>query len=107
MSADWKPGDLALCVRGGWIACSCGCFHDGSHAVAPGTVIQIQLLARCDDDPLVDIDDEILECGELILFGSNGSGHHTRFRKINPHTPDAEDRETIELLNRKPAEVVQ
>lgn len=97
MSADWKPGDLALCVNTG--------LTPEGFAPENITVGQVYTVYAVGIDP----------AGRFGLFldeteggkESNGGFLAWRFRKINPHTPDAEDRETIELLNRKPAVVVQ
>lgn len=93
---DWQVGDLALCVRGGpW---------DQNH-VAPefpvaGRVYLVDYvaIAEFNDGPF------------LALWLNNGPQNvdgpfwgAERFRKIRPHTPDAEDAETIALLTGTPA----
>lgn len=98
MSADWKPGDLALCVRGGFIA-----GNPMFECPISGRIYRVKASGEgyCCVGTVPTL---WLEDGPPNSDGSFAWGA-TRFRKINPHTPDAEDRETIELLNRKPAEV--
>lgn len=92
---DWQAGDLALCVR-----------QPRAHAglVRSGGVYTVAAVA-----PFVDFEGE----GGLAFEGITpppASGYYqywamSRFRKIRPHVPDAEDRETIALLTDKPAKV--
>lgn len=92
MADDWKPGDLALCVDDSP--------SDHDYNLRP---------LRRNAYYIV----EGLYAGGwgLHLFGiPEPEGAPTgwlsdRFRKISPHTPDAEDAETITLLTGKPAQV--
>ena len=87
---DWQKGDLALCVYS----------LLGNHTGKIFTVREIifgkyrgargVLALR-----FVDFDDP----------GHGGAWHHAAFRRIPPHTPDAEDAETIRLLTSQPAQV--
>lgn len=80
MSDDWKPGDLALCVKGGVV----------SRVGQIYTVDNVEML------------------GSLCLWfvGQDYSGllpsFAKNFRKIRPHTPDEQDAETIRLLTGAP-----
>lgn len=104
---DWQAGDLALCVNDAVIQCPCcGVTQTGEDAPTQGAVREISVIRRCDDD------DEPEEVGlydpcpaPILHFVDGSAGHHTRFRKIRPHTPDAEDAETIALLNGKRVKV--
>lgn len=98
MSADWKPGDLALCVnKTPWKN------EAKAHLLTLG---RIYTVAACGVPP--GGERFCLAFRDISPDGKYGHAYcASRFRKINPHTPDAEDRETIELLNRQPAEVTQ
>jgi hypothetical protein len=94
---DWQAGDLALCLKvGPWARAGlsgpqAGCFYT---------------VRKVDFGPLV-----ILGQGVRLWLegwpGETGDASFSarRFRKIRPHVPDAEDRETIALLTGKPAKV--
>lgn len=84
MTDDWQKGDLALCVRGAAVSRP-GCIY---------TVMAVEWLAQtvlwfegCESD-----------YADGLLPSSA-----SRFRKLRPHEADAEDRETIRLLNDVPA----
>lgn len=97
---DWQAGDLALCVA----------LYDGGGIDPPPANLKIGGVYTV----------ERVFCG-VDLFGGAGLGLAIvdvqplilgaqgfvadLFRKIHPHTPDAEDREAIELLTGKPVEV--
>jgi len=86
MGDDWQPGDLALCV----FSTSGG--HTGKIFTVRETYVGhyrggTVLGLRFDDFP--DPDD-------------GGAWLASAFRKIHPHAPDAEDAETIRLLNSAP-----
>ncbi len=90
---DWAPGDLALCIKQGrWR--SDGMFSRGPKA---GAVLTVRRVGS-DGNGL-----------PTIWFigwpGDEGADGYNpaRFRKIRPHIPDAEDAETIRLLNKQPA----
>ena len=91
MSDDWKPGDLALCLKmGSWEMLAgrpptCGMPQPG------GIYTVVEIISR----PPFGMG--------LLLQGL--ADHHflsTRFRRIPPHEADAEDAETIRLLTGKP-----
>lgn len=99
MSEEWRVGDLALCVMG------IGSGGPNDYTVPPadghksakiGGIYQVEYI--------------VLFHGRagLVLEGHHSS-HPTHswdascFRKIHPHTPDAEDEETIRLMREKPA----
>lgn len=93
MSADWEVGDLALCVRGGdtvygiWTA-------DMQVAPAPGSIHLI---------------DRVRDFDGCLGLGSQdwvGFFEASRFVKVTPPAADEFDRETIELMNRKPVEAL-
>jgi hypothetical protein len=91
---DWQAGDLALCLKvGPWARAGlsgpqAGCFYT---------------VRKVDFGPLVILGQGV----RLWLEGWPGDASFSarRFRKIRPHVPDAEDRETIALLTGKPAKV--
>ena len=90
MAEDWKPGDLALCIKiGDWIHVISRKIGRGPRA---GNVLRVRNVVSRE--------------GTTWLFLDGWPGNKMsdaygsrRFRKINPHTPDAEDEETIRLLN--------
>ncbi len=84
MGDDWQVGDLALCVR------------SGNHT-RTGHIYTVNLVAVGAYGPVLRFD-ERMHCEEHRRQMSLA----TRFRKIRPHTEDAEDRETIALLTGKP-----
>ncbi len=101
MSDNWEVGDLALIVRGGKIKCPNPHFgfHDGVKVPSVGTI-----------GTVVSVRPSVMYCGdycgcETIDFFDGRSAVTQRARKIRPHTPDAEDAETIALLNGKPVPV--
>lgn len=88
---DWKPGDLALCVKiAPWTA-----IEGSPPSIMPraGRVYTVKQVALID--------------GILFLnFADIRGGYHAaRFRKIHPHQEDADDREVIALLTYAPLEV--
>lgn len=93
MADDWQPGDLALCLHtrrrreptwGGLERLRSGAIYTVSRVGAGwgGTLL---------------VFDEVRSDAPYGVFSAH------RFRKIRPHTPDAEDAETIALLTGKPA----
>lgn len=88
-SDDWQAGDLALCVtteyqdRPGndpWVPKSGGVYQvSGVDRYPTGLFLEFA------DDP--------------DAFNPELGWEAKDFRKIHPHAPDAEDRETIDLLN--------
>jgi hypothetical protein len=91
VSDDWAPGDLALCVR----TTQTGAARKG----------RIYTVREVDVHPYSGRVGLLLQ--EVVSqVGWRGGFLATRFRKIRPHTPDAEDAETIRLLTGKPARVL-
>lgn len=93
MADDWRPGDLALCVKDRWSGVlTRRQMPEGFGPRAGGvyTVVRVVIDPR----------------GMTALVFEHWSYTFAArcFRKINPHTPDAEDEETIRLLNGAPAE---
>ena len=94
MSDDWQPGDLAMIVRQGVIDCPhrAATTHTGEKcprrgAVRTVTAVQASVLPSG------------TKCGCTELWFSDREGAVAqRCKKIRPHTPDAEDAETIALL---------
>ena len=97
MSDDWKVGDLALCV------------NDDPCPVYPGTeggirkgdryvVIQVRFWRDVWRQPQTAL---VLDrCNPVHPISGKRGGHNAfRFKRITPHTPDAEDAEVIALLN--------
>jgi hypothetical protein len=98
--SDWQPGDLALCVKQGLVACECGREYTGQLAPPVGSVAEVVGIMRCDDDVICGWSEPC--AAPVLLLDSGKGGLAVRFRKIRPHTPDAEDAETIRLLTGKP-----
>lgn len=91
--SDWEKGDLALCVAE--FVPSPG--HSDAHPdVRPGRVFTVDAVLTFRSIPALVLRDHPSD---------HPSASHAAegFRKISPHAPDAEDAETIKLLNRKPA----
>jgi hypothetical protein len=91
VSGDWQAGDLALCIRDGlWLKFGvgprCGQVSEVQDIYGPHEVLQIGSRENAC----------FLQFAEWPRGSTFGSSN---FRKIRPHTPDAEDRETIDLLN--------
>lgn len=91
MSDDWQAGDLALCIKQ-------SAYVKGvlSYATQPspskGRIYQVEDVKAFPD----------WECVGLKIPGWVGWIADHYFRKIRPHSADAEDRETIRLLNGAP-----
>jgi len=95
MSDDWQPGDLALCVRGGYL-------YGDSFGPFPkaGAVYTVAGKSK------------FASVSFLLVEGApdNVDSHRNwgplwdavRFRKIRPYKADEEDRETIRLLTGAP-----
>jgi hypothetical protein len=96
--SDWEPGDLALCVRDG---------SAPADVTKAGGVYTVERFWTHSNGEAV-LDFVGIQNGAPV--GAVGFWGHraSRFRKIRPHTPDAEDAETIRLLNetRVPARVL-
>ena len=94
---NWAAGDLALCVRGGYLA---GRGDLGDYPVAGRiysvSCVRFQMWQSSPADLGLILPDAPPNC-----IGDHAWWAY-RFRKIHPHAPDAEDRETIELLTGKP-----
>lgn len=92
MADDWKPGDLALCVNAG--PCALGYVPP---ELVEGKTYRVYGIGTDEQGDLGLFLDEVeSECyaGGYLAW---------RFRKIHPHAPDAEDAETLRLLNGTPA----
>lgn len=79
---DWQPGDLALCLGDDdpW-------FPPEPCDPRPGMVLTVRSYSPHDD-------------GLWFVGVQSCDSYKARyFRRIPPHTPDAEDAETIRLLN--------
>ena len=86
MADDWQAGDLALCVVNG--------YWSDPESCDPklGSINTVR-----------DLDCSHSRLGLWFVgLESRNSYSAGAFRKIRPHTPDAEDAETIRLLNGKP-----
>lgn len=94
MADDWTPGDLALCVKGGGSSYFKGINENSwGDRLRPGAVYTVRKVEPSELDASV---------VGLWLVGVSGGWIASRFRKIRPHTPDAEDTETIRLLTGEP-----
>lgn len=90
--SDWQVGDLALCVTTKHPS-----FREASEVLRVGAVYTVVRVGR----PTAYIKGEFA-LGLREAIPSRGPDYgfpQTMFRKIAPHTPDAEDAETIRLLN--------
>lgn len=92
---DWQVGDLALCVNDTptlfWGVCTVeiGCVY-----------VVVGFDTTWPDGPEHGL---FLDGVAPLYWGDRPIGYNVkRFRKIHPHTPDAEDEETIRLLNGVP-----
>lgn len=87
---NWQKGDLALCVhlRTSEVPVTWKCVIGGIYTVKEVSVFFDGVTA--------------LDLEEDPDFLPDAAWDARDFRKIHPHTPDAEDRETIELLTGKP-----
>ena len=86
--ADWTVGDLALCVRRMPIS-----------QIECGQVFTVSAIVLGGPNSLDSFGLEFV--GKTSFRGCGYRVHF--FRRIPPHTPDAEDHETIRLLNGEPA----
>lgn len=87
--SDWQPGDLALCIAPHR-------HSDGHPSVRPGGIYTVEAVGHWFEPA-------------LLLKGlpsRHVSRCHAacRFHRIPPHEADAEDRETIRLLNGVPVD---
>lgn len=99
MSDDWQPGDLALCVLGGYIAGLKGGEHPQGGRVY--TVEAVGMAFFVGGRHLLAL--KLIDGPANYDLSREWAAY--RFRKIRPHTPDAEDAETIRLLTGKPETV--
>ena len=99
MADDWQAGDLALCIKvGPWKRF----YANGTSVEGFGPRAGMKLYVRS-------VDVSVLG-GAALKFSdwpdvpeAEWTGYTaSRFRKIRPHTPDAEDAETIRLLTGAP-----
>lgn len=96
MADDWQPGDLALCVYRPpqtWFGAK-----PGRPEPRKGGVYTVEALIV---HPFTGELGLVLE-GHHSAHPSGPAWCSRSYRKIRPHTPDAEDRETIRLLNGAP-----
>ena len=91
---DWQPGDLALCIaaQNPWFV-----FHPTVPGPQNGQLCEVR-------DVVINPADNVQHLS-FVEYGPRDCFEAIRFRKIRPHTPDAEDAETIALLTGKPAQV--
>lgn len=92
MSDKWQVGDLALCVKmGPWLSMRTG--EQRNSAIRCGMILTVSGVKP------------IAGFAGLFLYFEGFTNERlkcaTRFRRIPPHIPDAEDAETIRLLNER------
>lgn len=102
MSDDWQPGDLALCVNNGAIITPSAGYAGPRGQLRVGAVYTVTWVGV---DGAVR-KDHALGLVEAKSPAPKGGFSVHRFRKIRPHTPDAEDAETIRLLTGAPVREV-
>lgn len=90
MRDDWQPGDLALCVRANLDP------EDIADRLVVGRIYKVSAVLRGGSA----LDLEGLYAPQTAFYWPGYIA--SRFRKIRPHTPDAEDVETIRLLTGTP-----
>lgn len=107
MSGIWCPGDLALCVHGReWVPSGCDERHpdqcspiQSALAPRPGSlwVVDRVLIYSAGHE----LNGEKVDLIYLVLHGqpSDIAFDARHYRKIDKHEADAEDEETIRLLN--------
>lgn len=88
MSADWKAGDLAVCIVDRW--CHCGKVDCGINALAPKK------------EELLRVDQVCIRGDHCFLhFKAKGEQYawsHVAFRKVKPDTEPAADEAWVEQL---------
>ncbi len=90
MSDDWKPGDEALCIRGG----------ERTRKGAVYTVDDITPPRSFDGEGGVNnFDVPTLRFSQLRPYERLAWSVSSRFIKVTPKAPDSEDAEVIALLN--------
>lgn len=95
MSDDWQPGDLALCVSRHT--------HYPTSVVVGGAYVVAFVYTRAVN---ADTGEEGVSLDLKGVFPRDPDGPFSldcrRFRKLRPHIPDAEDVETLRLMNGTP-----
>lgn len=97
MSADWEVGDAALCIN----AKRNSKLGTAGDRLRQGAVYTVEnpFLVCWRGDPVLVL--------EEVKSGDETRGFNQfRFVKVTPPKADAFDRETIELMNRKPVEAL-
>ena len=97
--SDWQVGDLALCIKlGPWVSRRYGFERPNQSArPQPGRIYTVEAVEVVDGLTFL-----ILEGITTTDGGLRSTFNAARFRKIPPHTRDAEDDETIRLLTGAP-----
>ncbi len=97
MSGDWQVGDLALCVAN---RLRPPFDTTPSKLLRIGAIYTVTAVRWSHGEQCL-----ALGLAEVQSRGPLGHWRAWAFRKIRPHTPDAEDRETIALLTGNPVAV--
>ncbi len=92
--SDWQVGDLALCISTRHRK-----FSNAATRVRRGAIYTVERVGT----KVHFGTDVALQIAGAPTRVSGYGWPSTMFRKIHPHAPDVEDRETISLLNGKPA----
>ncbi len=91
MGDDWQAGDLALCVA------------LTIRNLRPSRILRLGAIYTVTGTRWSNKEQCIaLSLAEAKSNGPLGDWHSAVFRKIRPHRPDAEDAETLRLLNGQP-----
>lgn len=93
MADEWQVGDLALCVANALPPPR----NKPTKLLRIGAVYTVRSVRWSITEQCVAIG-----LNEVRSKNTLGDWHASVFRKIHPHTPDAEDAETIRLLNGAP-----
>jgi hypothetical protein len=96
MADGWKSGDLAMCVHVEKGRGASGYYAAGHSKMRKGGIYHVEEVVFV-----------FGVCGLVIENHYSAKPHRgflaAAFKRIPPHTPDAEDAETIRLLNGIPA----
>jgi hypothetical protein len=97
MADDWKPGDLALCVKKARNKNEGVGYAPGCAPMQKGGVYRVESVVWVEGLQGLVIEHHYSKQAHCAFLAS-------AFKRIHPHTPDAEDAETIRLLTGAPVQ---